>query len=228
MSRNDTLFGVGLYTPADAEVLIGVPAQKISRWLKGHIAGGKSYERLWKPQVDLDDGSLHLGFRDLMEIRTANAFMAAGVSAVTIRKAIQEAQRLVGDERPLSTTKFKSDGHSVFLEVVEDDGDVRLLDLFKRQYAFKKIIEQSLIDVDFDGEAPHRWWPATRAGGVVIDPERSFGQPIDDVSGVPTRVLAQAYQAEGDYERAARVWVVPVESIKRSVEFESELRGRAA
>lgn len=150
------LLGIGLYTPAEAERLIQVPAHKISRWLKGHSVKGRHYKPLWRPQVDLGDDHVYLGFRDLMEMRTAHAFMERGVSAIAIRRAVAEAARLVDDERPLSTTKFKTDGRDIFLEIVREDGGTQLVDIFRKQYAFQKLIEQSLSDVDFDGIAPGR------------------------------------------------------------------------
>ncbi|MGK9233025.1 hypothetical protein KXS07_15340 [Inquilinus limosus] len=223
-----TLLGIGLYTPAEAERLIRVPAGKIARWLKGHSVKGKRYEPLWHPQINLGDDHVYLGFRDLMEMRTAHAFMEKGVSAVAIRRAIVEASKLVGDERPLSTTKFRTDGRSIFLEIAREDGDAQLVDIFRRQYAFQKIIEQSLTDVDFDGIAPGRWWPASRAKGIVVDPARSFGQPIDEETGVPTAALAAAVQAEGSIEAAARAWQVRPSAVKRAAEFEAALLQRAA
>ena len=222
------LIGIGLYTPAEAARLISVPASKIVRWLRGHTASGRLYDQLWKPQVDLGDDRVYLGFRDLMEIRTADAFMQKGISAVMIRRAIIEARKFVADERPLSTTRFKTDGRSLFFELITQTGDARLIDIFKRQYAFREVIEQSLKDVDFDGIAPGRWWPATRAKDIVIDPARSFGQPIDQSSGVPTAALAAAAQAEGSIDTAARFWLVPPATVRRAVEFERTRGKRAA
>ncbi|WP_367717526.1 helix-turn-helix domain-containing protein [Nitratireductor sp. GISD-1A_MAKvit] len=220
---NDNLVGIGVYTPAEASRLLGVPSRKISRWLKGHEIRGKRYERLWRPQVDIGDDRVYLGFRDLMEMRTAFAFMQAGVSAIMIRKAIEEAKKYVADERPLSTTRFQTDGRSIFLEIGEENDDPQLLDLFKKQYTFKRIVDQSLKGVEFDGIAPARWWPLSKQKKIVLDPKRSFGQPIDMESGVPTAVLASAANTEG-LERAARNWFVTPATVKRAVEFEHSLR----
>jgi uncharacterized protein (DUF433 family) len=225
---SSTLLGIGLYTPAEAERLIRVPAGKIARWLRGHSIKGKRYEPLWQPQIDLGDDHIYLGFRDLMEMRTAHAFMEKGVSAIAIRRAVEEASKLVDDERPLSTRKFKTDGRDIFLEIVREDGGTRLVDIFRQQYAFQKVIEQSLSDVDFDGIAPGRWWPATRAKGIVVDPARSFGQPIDEESGVPTSALAAAVQAEGSIEAAARAWQVKPSAVRRAADFEASLPAQAA
>lgn len=163
-----------------------------------------------------------------MEMRTAHAFIEKGVSAIAVRRAIVEASKLVDDERPLSTTKFKTDGRDIFLEIVGEDGNTRLVDILRKQYAFQKVIEQSLKDVEFDGIAPGRWWPASRARGIVVDPARSFGQPIDEETGVPTAILAAALTAEGSMEAAARAWRVKPSAVKRAIDFETALLQRAA
>lgn len=217
-----SLVGIGVYTPAEASRLLRIPGRKIVRWLKGHKIGNKHYEPLWHPQIDLGDDRIYLGFRDLMEMRTAAAFMHAGVSAIMIRRAIDEAKKYVADERPLSTTRFRTDGRSIFLEIADENDDPKLLDLFKQQYAFKRIVDQSLKGVEFDGIAPSRWWPLSKQKQIVIDPERSFGQPIDTETGVPTSVLAAAANIEGP-ELAARNWLVPITAVRRAVEFETAL-----
>lgn len=225
---NSELLGIGLYTPAEASRYLGVQVQKLRRWLKGHHIGDRKYPPLWDPEVDLGDQSLHLGFRDLLEMRAAHAFMAVGVSPQQIRRAILEARQFVNDERPLSTTRFQTDGRTVFLEIAREDGDTQLLDLFKKQYAIRDVLKQSFKDVDYELEAPARWWIAGRKQGIVLDPRRSFGQPVDDKTGVPTRVLAAAAAAEGGIEAAAKAWEVSRQTIERAVAFEQEATKGAA
>lgn len=225
----DKLLGIGLYTPAEAQRLLKIPAARITRWLRGHTANGVHYDPLWVSQVDLGDGKTYLGFRDLMELKTAHAFMEEGVSAIMIRRAIEEARKVIDDEHPLSTTAFKTDGRSIFFEIADATGenDPKLLDLFKKQFVFKKIIETSLRGVDFEGISPARWWPLSRDQKVVVDPQRSFGQPIEAQSGVPTAALAAAADAEGSIEQAAAIWRVPPSAIRRAIEFEGTLKAAA-
>lgn len=227
MTTSDFI-GIGLYTPAEAARLIKVPAGKIVRWLKGHAANGKTYGPLWQSQIDFGDGAVYLGFRDLIEMRAAHAFMEMGISAVMIRRAILEARTLINDTHPLSTTKFRTDGYSIFVELLTEDGDSRLLDIFKRQYAFRKILEQGLKDVEFDGIAPGRWWPVSQEKKIVVDPARSFGQPIDEETGIPTARLVAAVKAEGSVDAAARVWAVKPATLRRAMDFEADLVLRAA
>lgn len=214
------LFGVGLYTPAEAARLLGISSAKLSRWLRGHQGSGRFYEPLWKPQVDLGDGSLHLGFRDLIEARTANEFINAGLSPQAVRRAIVLARDLVVDGWPLSTTRFRTDGRSIFFEEIQEDGNHRLIDILKGQYAFSRIMERSLKNVEFDGIKPSQWWIDTKRGGIVLDPARSFGQPIEDESGIPTTILANAFAAAGDARLVARDWEISPRSVLRAVDFE--------
>jgi len=228
----DKLIGVGLYTPAEAGRLLHIPAAKITRWLRGHKVGEHEYKPLWTSQVDIDDGRTYLGFRDLMEVRIADKFISLGVSPQRVRAAIQLAQEMIGDDRPLSTDRFRTDGRDIFLRVVETDehGEERerLLNLFRRQFEFKQIIEPLLKTIDFDSRgAPLQWWPSGKRAGILIDPARSFGQPIDAVTSVPTAVLAAAGRLEG-IERTAHAYAVPLASVKRAIEFEKTLEQRAA
>lgn len=220
MDRSE-LLGIGLYTPADAGCLIAVPAQRLRRWLRGHTTARGRYEALWKPQVDLEDGHVYLGFRDLMEARVADAFIRRGLSAQKVRRAIVVAGEIMGVDRPLSTSRFRTDGRSVFLQMRDEDGADRIVDVLRRQYAFRDVIEPSLKTVDFDSSgAPTQWWPAGRRAGIVVDPDRSFEQPIDHDTSIPTAALATAVAAEGSIDAASRAWGVPATAFRRALAFE--------
>ncbi len=218
------LIGIGLYTPAEAQRLLGVPSSKISRWLRGHRIRERDYPPLWTPQVDTDDGRLCLGFRDLMEVRVAAEFIRSGISPQRVRAAIILAREIIGQDRPLSTKRFRTDGRNIFLQVLETDekGEERdgLIDLFRRQYAFREIMAPLLKPIDFDDQgAPALWWPRGRQVGIVVDPQRAFGQPIDNDSCVPTAVLAAAARVEGA-STAARLYGARPSAVEAAVAFE--------
>lgn len=223
------LIGIGLYTPAEAERLVGVRAQRIVRWLRGSVAHGRHYERLWRSQIDLGDGRVYLGFGDLMEVRVADAFIRAGLSPQKVRRAIEKGREIIGEERPLSTVRFRTDGRSIFLHVLEEEGTHTMIDVLKSQYAFRDFIEPSLKNIEFDeAGVPVRWWPRGKAARIVIDPARSLGQPIEAESCVPVAILAAAARAEGSTERAARVWGVSTASMRRAIAFQADVDQRIA
>jgi hypothetical protein len=231
-SKMDALIGVGLYTPTEAGRLLQVPPKKITRWLRGHTIGNHQYPALWSPEVSIDDQRMFLGFRDLMEVRVADAFIRAGVSAVRVRRAIEIAREIVGQDHPLATNRFRTDGREIFLQVIETDETgqqrERLLNLFRKQYEFKGIIEPILKTVDFSEDgAPVLWWPKGRPGQIVLDPKRAFGQPIEASSSVPTATLAAAARQEG-IKGAAQAFEVSEAAIVRALQFEDSLMPRLA
>ena len=115
-------------------------------------------------------------------------------------------------------------------DLVQETGAESLLDLVKSQYAFKSVVEPFLFEgLEFAalGIEPVRWWPLGMDRRVVLDPERSFGQPIVDPESVPTSVLARAFKAEGSIQAVADWYKVDPRAVEDAVEFEHKL-ARAA
>ena len=219
--------GAGIYSPAEAARYTGIASGKIMRWFRGHQSLSGVYSALWQPKFESSEGQLFLSFRDLAEIRVAEALIKiAGLSPQKVRKAIILAREMLNDSRPLSSARFKTDGRNVFLKIAnegEDDERNQLLDIFRSQFAFARIVEPSLKDLDYIDTVPTKWWIAGREKKIVIDPKRAFGRPIDEPTSVPTSVLANAFIAEGGFAKAARAYAVPVTSVRRAVEFEKRL-----
>jgi hypothetical protein len=232
MSDGD-LIGLGLYTPAEAGRLLRVAPAKISRWLRGHHIQDKFYPPLWIPEISLGDDRVFLSFRDLMETRVAGAFIRRGVSAIRVRAAIGVAKEVIGEDRPLSTNRFRTDGREIFLHIINEDenGGKRdqLLNLFRKQFEFNGILDPLLKTVDFSDDGnPLGWWPGGRRLNIIVDPARSFGQPIDADSSVPTAILTAAVHQRGDVKAVARAYDVPEASVRHSVEFETMMAQRLA
>ena len=62
-----------------------------------------------------------------------------------------------------------------------------------------------------------------RERGVVLDPRRSYGKPIDVDSGVPTDVLFQMVDAGESPESVAQWYRVEVRAVEAAVDFERRL-----
>jgi uncharacterized protein (DUF433 family) len=220
--------GIGYYTVAEAARLLETPPRNINRWLGGYSyrKDGKTnaMPRLWIPQLPEADGHIELGFRDLIELRFVRAFIKAGLGLQTIRRCLDYARECVDDPRPFSTRRFQTDGRTIFLDTARKSGENELLDLKQHQYVLGKVIESSFKDLDIDNATVARWRPFNGKTSIVIDPSRSFGQPIASRSGVPTICLADAVAAEGSVERVARLYYVSVSVVRDAVGFEKRLR----
>jgi len=165
-----------------------------------------------------------LAFLDLVEIRFVDAFLNQGVTWQVLRKAAAKAQDFVGTSHPFSTRKFKTDGRHIFAELEDAKGGTSLIELLKSQHYFERVISPYLKDLEFDGDEPSRWWPlGLNRRQIVIDPARSFGQPIIATRGIPTAVLAQAVKAHGSIAEVARWYETDVASVKAAVRFEQRL-----
>ncbi len=186
---------------------------------------------LWTTQHASIEDHLEIGFRDLIELRFVKAFVDAGVGLLAIRNCLEYARECAKDERPFSTRRFQTDGRTIFLESIERAGEqvaeTKLLDLKKKQYVFKQVIERTFKDLDIEDDAVARWRPFHGKKSIVIDPGRAFGQPIASDFGVPTVALADAVEAEGSVEEVARIFDVTVAVVRDAVQFETDLK-RAA
>jgi uncharacterized protein (DUF433 family) len=216
-------FGIGAYSLAEAGRLLRVSPTTIRRWLFGYgydRDGARTEQKpLWRPQYGADQDEPLLGFRDLLEARIVRGFRDLHIGLPTIRACLDFARDVVEDDHPFSTRRFKSDGRRLFLE----SGDGRLIDLKVRQHVFKRIVEPSFVDLDFDAEAASRWWLLPKKRSIVLDPARSFGQPIVAEHGIRTARLAQAFEAEGSVARVAQLYELKPALVRDALTFE---RGR--
>ena len=225
--RDGTAYvGFGIYTLAEAARLSGVSPQRIRRWLVGykysHLEEVRSQPPVFRGQIEPFGSKLELGFRDLLDVRVVNALIGAGLGLPTIRKAFIRASEVIENDHPFTTVRFQTDGRAIFLEIEADDDPI-LMDLLKGQYAFKRIVEPSLKNVEFSGGEAIRWWPLTQKRSIVLDPQISFGQPIVRRAGIPTSTLDQALKVEGSIHRVANIYKVNIEEIRDAVEFERSL-----
>ena len=229
------LIGVGSYTAFEAARLLKTSPLNVNRWLRGYTYKRSGEARqmppLWTTQHVAIEDHLEIGVRDLIALRFVKAFLDAGVGLLAIRNCLEYARECAKDDRPFSTRRFQTDGRTIFLESIvrarAQVAETNLLDLKKKQYVFKQIIEQTFKDLDIEDDAVARWRPFHGKKSIVIDPDRAFGQPIASEFGVPTVALADAVEAEGSVEEVARIFDVPVAIVRDAVQFQTDLK-RAA
>ncbi|MFQ6549926.1 hypothetical protein AADZ90_018425 [Aestuariibius sp. 2305UL40-4] len=225
---NQDLLGIGLYTTSEAALLLGMATQKLRRWVHGYSYKISSDRRhvdpLWTSDVLLDDGTPILSFQDLIEFRFVKAFTDQGIGLKAVRNCLNYARECIETDRPFSTGRFRTDGQTIFLQSLEKSEDGPLIDLRKRQFVFKAIVEKSFRDLDLEDDIVTRWRPHRGKDTIVIDPGRSFGQPIAEASGVPTITLAEAVEAEGSVTRVARLFEVAPKVVRDAVQYQNGLK----
>ena len=211
---------------ADAARLTRVSARKIHRWLKGYDF--RSGERVrhssavWRCEFRPIGNKLALSFRDLLELRFVDAFIRAGVSWRTMRRAHAKAQAELKTTHPFCSNRIATDGKNILLQQGEEDSDEALINLVSNQREFRRIVEDFLKELEFSG-SDIIWWPLGRERHIVIDPRRNFGQPTVAKSGVPAITLARSVKANSSVDLVARWYEVQREEVRDAVEFEDSL-----
>jgi uncharacterized protein (DUF433 family) len=221
-----SFLGVGIYSISDAARLTRVPPQRLRRWVKGYSFRNPDGNTSQSPpvvnrQLPVIDGAVALGFLDLVEVRVVDAMLTLGISWRTIRSAHCNAARTFQTSHPFATMRFRTDGGSVFADLAADSDEDALLDIAESQFAFRRFLNPYLENIEFDKRAvAMRWRPMGSKRSIVLDPQRSFGQPIVDLEGVPTSVIAQAYRAEGSERAVANWYGIKIKSVRDALAFE--------
>ncbi len=219
MPLDHDILGHGVYTPREAARLIGETPQHVFRWTRG---SGPT-EPLWQAHYQFVEDSTEISFLDLIEVRVVAAMRRQGISLQSIRYAIDFAQNALGVERPLSSRDFKTDGSEILMDAIEDDGEfVSLSKKAPGQKVFKRIIEQSLNDLEYEDDLVARWRPKGFEK-VIIDPARSFGDPLVDEFGVSTGMIYREYQEFNDAKYLSKIYEIPVQVIRVAIRYEENL-----
>jgi uncharacterized protein (DUF433 family) len=122
------------------------------------------------------------------------------VALANVRSAIDHLRSQCGIDHPLADARFKTDGLSLFIEILGDLVNVSL----RGQTAIREVMEAHLERVEHDETGlASRLFPFTRYGAtkieqprtVMIDPRIAFGRPVLTGTGIPTAVLADRYKA---------------------------------
>ncbi|MGJ7459449.1 hypothetical protein [Halomonas sp. RA08-2] len=217
------LVGIGLYSPKQAERLIGVKADKIRRWL---LRDTSPAGPLWQPEPVSLGAEDTLSFKDLLEIRAVEQFTKHGVSLQTIRAALANFSELMQRDYPLIHPQLVTDGRAVILRAMKENGDTAMTDLAKFQDVITEVIAPSIKDrITFDASNnPIQWYPDPDDPGIVINPKFAFGKPIVLPSYVSTEAIHETYLAEGqDVEIVAAYFGITKDEVIRAAKFEEKV-----
>ena len=124
-NRASNLVNTGIYSVSEAGRLTRIPAGKIRRWIKGYsFRTGKSVrhsDAVWQMDIKPLDDKLALSFRDLLELRFVDAFIKAGVSWKTMRRAHASAQTELNTTHPFCSQRIATDGKNILLRQAKQE-----------------------------------------------------------------------------------------------------------
>lgn len=228
-----SLLGKGLYSISEAARILQMRADTVRRWVTGYYFGRKDHKRYSPPLIQLStiDGinEVFLTFQNLIELLFIRLFHREGVSLYTIRAAASEAQRDFNNNHPFAVKQFDTDGKGIFatLEFKDIEGVTKskvLKDLKLSQMVIDEIARPYFRNLEYSDLGVIRYYPLGTEKGIVLDPKRSFGKPIDEASGVSTYVLYQMART-GEAPRDIAKWYgVSEEAVSNAIEYEVLLK----
>jgi uncharacterized protein (DUF433 family) len=137
-----------------------------------------------------------LSYLQLIEVAVVSIFRKMGIPLKNIRKARQYLAQNFHSEYPFAEYRFKTEGYHVLLDLnqIEKEADIQLIVADKGgQLAWDQVMENRLLEFDYENELALKWHLAGRTSRVLIDPRVAFGAPV--VSGIPTWILKGRYDA---------------------------------
>lgn len=230
---NTALLGIGLYTMTEAARLLRVDPRTLQWWAEGYSPVSQAGRRASEPVIQRDlvalEGEPLLTFTDLLELHMVALFRRENVSLQTIRAAADKAAQLFNTRHPFVVKQFETDGRHIFA-TLEDEGiagrtqQQMITDLNLSQMVISSIARLFFLNIEYQDFEPIRYWPMGRDGRVVLDPQRSFGKPIDARSGVPTAALYTMARSGESLQSVADWYEIEVEAVEAAVNFEHSLK----
>jgi uncharacterized protein (DUF433 family) len=236
------LLGVGLYTlPETARYLsfsaryrVSIP--RLKRWMLGYKWTYRGDEHrsagIVLPEL-CDNESAIVSFADLVELLYVAAFRQANVALPVIRAAHTKAKSELDHAHPFSNFKFFTYGKKIFRELTIQEVGLELSkkklseEVENSQLIFSAVVEKYRDNLQYVKRIAARFWPLTKSRSIVIDPEMSFGKPIEAKSRVPTHTIFAAHNAGESNEAIAGWFGIPARGVSDAISYEEAL-SRAA
>lgn len=221
-----SMLGEGIYGFSEVARLTGVSSPRVRAWFKG--ASHRPGAVIQSDYADVEGAENLVSFLDMIDALVIGKLRACDVPMQYLRKVHRALIQEFDSPHPFCRKDIFTDGKRVFIHTAEEYGEERLKELLTRQYAFPKIMLPSLRQVEYDADSLlARRWKIGR--GVVIDPSRQYGKPIVDSVGIPTAVLASAYEGNERDVRAVADWYgIKPKEVSLAVDFERTINGVAA
>lgn len=224
MTNRDTQdigFDAPLYTVAEAARFLGVPPTTFSNWARGYTATFPDRNPvIGQPIVTAIAADRYypaVPFVGLTEAMIVAAFRSAGVSLQHIRKAVSVLEREIGIEHALASKRLFTDGASILYDYAERDDEGELLThVVTQQRVFAEVVRDYLRRITYgqDGWPVRLVSPITSRDIVVVDPKRSFGQPIFIRGGIRVEDVLDRIRADERLQEVAEDMGVPLEDVE--------------
>ncbi|MGB3678878.1 MAG: DUF433 domain-containing protein [Candidatus Microthrix parvicella] len=230
----DLRFDVPLYSVAEAARFLGVANTTFSNWAKGYVRRSPdrqpvSTEPVLSTIPSADGASVP--FVTLVEGMVLAAIRKTGVPMQRIRPALLALQDHLDIEHALANQRLYSDGAEVLFDFAQQTNEIAeattaasdLVVLRNGQRVFTEIVSDYLQRIDYgdDGYARLLYLPGYRRRQVVVDPRRSFGQPVFVSGGAKVGDVIDRFQAGESLPDLSEDFGVPLDDLEDALRVAS-------
>ena len=226
VSEKKLRFEVPLYTLAEAARALDVPSTTFATWARGDERPGPGRTAMNGAAIVTtvagDPGRPAIPFVGLAEGMVLAAVRRAGVPMQRVRPALAVLARELGVEHALASQRLYTDGAELlfdFSTTLDDRAAVAARELVvvrSGQRVFHDVIDQYLKRIEYAGDGYPRLihLPAYDRADVVVDPGRSFGQPIFAHGGARIEDVLSRFWAGEDIAALSEEFGVPEPEIE--------------
>jgi len=213
-----SLLDRAIYSYADVDRLNRLTPGTGRRWLEGHERAGRFYEPVLRPEPT---GANAVTWGEMVEARLLAEFRGR-VSLQRLRPAVVRLRQEFGSH-PLAHARplLDVEGRELVRKVQDEvslDPELQLV-VVRNDHLMLNLRAQRFRDaVTYNDGVAATLCPADRTPEVLMDPQRSFGQP--SVRGVRTDVLAEDYRAGESLESLADLYDLELRQVDQAIRFE--------
>jgi uncharacterized protein (DUF433 family) len=192
-----------LYPISHAAHYVNVNPATLETWVNGRKYLTKSGQQYSQPLIPLEPnaGGL-LSFTNLLEAHVLRAMRKVYyLKMPCIRESLDYVSKKLGNERPLATADFQTDGATLFINHLGE-----LIDLANSKQTLLGEMIQHLTRIERNTEGlARKLYPMTRIASldkkiIVINPIVSQGRPIIESRGVTTSIIADRWRAGDTFD----------------------------
>jgi len=215
------------YPLGEASYLTSVPQATLRTWFLGWPK--RSRQPPLPAVLHPDQGAIQpltLSFYNIIEARFLAAYRRLGVPMQRVRVALEYVRtRMPGEQRPLLTRRFETDGRHLFLEFLDQHGEIGLLEASAAgQQVWPEIIRAHFKSIDFDDAGhPARFW-LTADREIVVDPLVGWGMPVIAKTGLRTEIIFERFDAGEDVDVIAEDFSLDPHTIQEALRWEQQAR----
>ncbi len=222
-----------VYSFVEAAHYLNLPVSTLSSWFRGQSYKHNDEIRRFQPVIRLDgEPGEGLSFLNLVEAHVLTAIRREHrIPLQKVRRALEYVELELGLQRPLTNTRFETDGVDLLVRELE-----KLVNISQEgQLEIEPVVRTFLRRIKRDPEGvPIKLYPFTRTTvsdtepePVEIDPRVAFGRPVLAGRGVPTAVLADRFTAGDSLADLAQDYDTSTQVIEEAIRCQLSRREAA-